>query len=132
MKTIRKQYYGMKFPFTLNNGGGFCFDLNENPKDKVASQIAHVILTPKGTRIHMPEFGTNLIKWIFEPNDQETWDSVVEEVTNAVSRYVSATTLKNIEVVTPEDEDNSIYLDLRYDVEVDGVIENNRMAIKVV
>ena len=80
----------------------------------------------------MPEFGTNLIKWIFEPNDQETWDRVVEEVTNAVSRYVSATTLKNIEVVTPEDEDNSIYLDLRYDVEVDGVIENNRMAIKVV
>lgn len=122
----------MKFPFTLNNGGGLCFDLNENPKDKVASQIAHVILTPKGTRIRMPEFGTNLIKWIFEPNDQETWDSVVEEVMNAVSRYVSATTLKNIEVVTPEDEDNSIYLDLRYDVEVDGVIENNRMAIKVV
>ena len=122
----------MKFPFTLNNDGGFCFDLNENPKDKVASQIAHVILTPKGTRIRMPEFGTNLIKWIFEPNDQETWDSVVEEVTKAVSRYVSATTLKNIEVVTPEDEDNSIYLDLRYDVEVDGVIENNRMAIKVV
>lgn len=122
----------MKFPFTLNNGGGFCFDLNENPKDKVASQIAHVILTPKGTRIRMPEFGTNLIKWIFEPNDQETWNGIVEEVTKAVSNYVNGTLLTKIDVVTPEEEDNSVYLDIRYSVFTNGETENNRMAIKVV
>ena len=132
MKTIRKQYYGMKFPFTLNNGDGFCFDLNDNPKDKVASQIAHVILTPKGTRIRMPEFGTNLIKWIFEPNDQETWNGIVEEVTKAVSNYVNGTLLTKIDVVTPEEEDNSVYLDIRYSVFTNGETENNRMAIKVV
>ena len=49
----RKQYYGIKYPFTANNLDGFFLDLNEEPVDKVASEILHVILTPKRSRIIM-------------------------------------------------------------------------------
>lgn len=132
MATIRKQFYGIKFPFTANNTLGFCIDLNNDIKDKIASQIVHTILTPKRTRLRMPEFGTDLAKFIFEPNDEMTWESVKSEITTAVSNYVPNTKLTNIEIVTPEEEDNSLYLDLTYSVEKNGIIENNRMGVKLI
>lgn len=127
----RKQYYGIKFPFTANNLDGFFLDLNEKIEDKVVSEILHVILTPKRSRIRKPDFGTNLAKYIFEPNDELTWESVKEEVISSVATYVANTTLTNIEVVTPDEEPNSIYLDLRYVVKRGNKEENNRMVVKL-
>lgn len=126
-----KQYYGIKFPFTTNNLDGFFLDLNEKVEDKVASEILHVILTPKRSRIRKPEFGTDLAKYIFEPSDERTWESVKSEVMEAVSNYVANTTLDNIEVVTPDEEPNSIYLDLRYSVKKGLTEEKNRMVVKL-
>ena len=127
----RKQYYGIKFPFTANNLDGFFIDLNEKIEDKVASEILHVILTPKRTRIRKPEFGTDLAKFIFEPSDEMTWDQVKEEVLTSVSTFVANTTLDNIEVVTPEEDPHSIYLDLRYSVKKGNKEEKNRMVVKL-
>ena len=76
----RKQYYGIKFPFTANNLDGFFLDLNERIEDKVASEILHTIMTPKRSRIRKPEFGTDLAKYIFEPSDELTWENVKSEV----------------------------------------------------
>ena len=127
----RKQYYGIKFPFTANNLDGFFLDLNEKVEDKVVSEILHGILTPKRSRIRKPDFGTNLAKYIFEPSDELTWESVKEEVISSVSTYVANTTLTNIEVVTPDEEPNSIYLDIRYVVKKGNKEENNRMVVKL-
>ena len=126
-----KQYYGIKFPFTANNLDGFFLDLNEKIEDKVASEILHTILTPKRSRIRKPEFGTNLAKFLFEPNDEQTWESVKSEVMEAVSTYVANTTLNDIEVKSPEEDPESIYLDLRYTVTKGLKTENNRMVVKI-
>lgn len=127
----RKQYYGIKFPFTANNLDGFFLDLNEKIEDKVASEILHVILTPKRSRIRKPEFGTNLAKFIFEPNDELTWEGVKSEVMESVSAYVANVNLTNIEVVTPDEDPHSIYLDLRYTVKKGNKEENSRMVVKL-
>lgn len=126
-----KQYYGIKFPFTANNLDGFFLDLNEKMEDKIASEILHTILTPKRSRIRKPEFGTDLAKFIFEPNDKLTWDGVRDEAMNAVSTYVANTNLDSIEVVTPDEEPGSIYLDMRYTVKKGLKEENNRMVVKL-
>lgn len=127
----RKQYYGIKFPFTSNNLDGFFLDLNEKIEDKVVSEILHVILTPKRSRIRKPEFGTELTKYIFEPNDELSWEGVKNEVMTAVSDYVSNATLTNIDVVRPDEEPDSIYLDIRYVVKKGNKEENNRMVVKL-
>ena len=48
-----------------------------------------------------------------------------------MSKYVANTTLTNIEVVRPDEEPNSIYLDMRYTVKKGNKEENNRMAVKL-
>lgn len=127
----RTQYYGIKFPFTENGNDGFFVDLNKKPEDKVASEILHVILTTKGTRIRKPEFGTRLVDFIFGQNDELTWSAIENEVKMSVQKYVSNTVLNQISIFRDENDDNSIYLDLRYSVTYGSTVENNRMVVKL-
>ena len=131
MPTIKKQYYGIKFPFTSDNLNGFFLDLNLDLKDKVESEIAHVILTPKGSRLRKPEFGTNLARYIFEPNDEVSWEDVRNEAINAVEKYVKDVELEEIEVVQDEENDNAMYIDLHYMVKKGMKEEHNRTVIKL-
>ena len=128
MAIIKKQYYGIKFPFTISKQDGFFVDLNSDLKDKVASEIAHVILTQKGTRLKMPDFGTDLIKYIFEPSDTLEWNTVESEIRRAVGQYVSNATIQSVE---DESEDHSIYLDIMYAIKKGNKEENNRAVIKL-
>ena len=131
MAIIKKQYYGIKFRFTISKQDGFFVDLNSDLKDKVASEIAHVILTQKGTRLKMPDFGTDLIKYIFEPSDTLEWNTVESEIRRAVGQYVSNATIQSVEVKRDESEDHSIYLDIMYAIKKGNKEENNRAVIKL-
>ena len=131
MATIKKQYYGIKFPFTANNLNGFFLDLNSDVEGKIASEIAHVLLTPKRSRIRKPDFGTDLIKYLFENNEQVTWEAVESEARESVKKYVPGVELTSLEAVTPPEDPHSIYLDMTFTVKKGNTVENNRMAIKL-
>ena len=59
----KRQFFNMKYPFTTNDYQNFFVDVNMTEKDKIRSQIMHVVFTPKGQRLRNPEFGTDLIKY---------------------------------------------------------------------
>lgn len=128
MPTIRKQYFGIKFPFNSDNLNGFFLDLNLDLKDKVVSEIAHVILTPKGSRLRKPDFGTNLAKFIFDQNDDASWEQVKKEAVEAVGKYVKDAELEDLKVVN---ENNSLFLDMYYKIKKGMKEENNRVVIKL-
>ena len=129
--SYKKQYYGIKFPFTSNNEDGLFVDLNNDLKDKVGSEIAHVILTPKKSRIRMPDFGTDLIKYLFNPNDESSWDDVKEEIKKSVSTFVPNAIIDDVNVVSDNNDNNSIYVDIKYSIKRGVTNENNRMVIKL-
>ena len=83
------QKYGIKFPITVISEEKSLFDTNTYQSDSVKSELLHIIFTPKGQRLRDPEFGTNLIQYIFNPNDNQTWDDVVSEVKDATSKYLN-------------------------------------------
>ena len=118
----RQQLFGIKFPFTHDDYQNFFVDANTTEKDKVRSQIMHVIFTPKGQRIRMPEFGTDLIKYIFDPSDRESWEGVKNEITTSVQKYVPGVTLNDIRVVQSDDERAEIFVRMDYSVK-----EGNRV-----
>lgn len=127
----KKQYFGIKFPFTSNNENGFFIDLNETIDEKVGSEIAHLILTPKGNRIMMPDFGTNLIKYLFNPNDNETWSNVEDEIINSVNKYIPNVRINKVEVLKQDNDENNIFIDVRFSIKFGETEENNRMVIKL-
>lgn len=126
-----KQYFGVKYPFTYKNEENYYIDLNETIDDGLLSDILHVILTPKGQRIRMPNFGTNLIKFIYEPNDSQTWDNINNEVSNSISTFVPNAKLNNIQIMQNESDDNRISLYLDYSVKKGTENENNKVIVNL-
>ena len=127
-----KIYYGIKFPFTDNNENGHFIDLNETYTDKIVSDILHVLLTPVKTRIHKPDFGTNLSKYIFDNNDDMSWNDIKSEAVSSVNRYVTNVSLSDIQIYKDENNEHNVYLYLKYSVKKGNTIENNELGVKIV
>jgi phage baseplate assembly protein W len=127
----KKQYFGIKYPFVNEGVQHFFLDANENVKDKVKSQLIHVVFTPKGQRIRNPEFGTDLIKFIFSPSDGMSWEAVKTEVSESVSRWTDNITIRNIEVVKNEEDEHEIYVRLDYSVTAGNKVTNDSVVIEL-
>ena len=67
------QKYGIKYPFTSDNDEGMFIDLNKTYAESIKSQVLHLIFTPKGQKLRDPNFGTDLVKYIFGPKDEATF-----------------------------------------------------------
>ena len=112
----KKQFYGIKYPFTSQDEENYFIDLNSDIKSKIKSLLIHVVFTPKGQNIRDPEFGTNLIRYLYEPNDNETWELVKSEVSSVVSRYINNINIDNITVLSSDDERRDILVRLDYTI----------------
>jgi len=62
--------------------------MNQVSKDAYSSDLLLLLLTQKGERYYEPDYGTNLIKYIFEPNDELTATDIEEEIRNSVALYI--------------------------------------------
>jgi len=127
----RRQFFGLKFPFTHNEFTKFFVDANMSQKDKVRSQIMHVMFTPKGQRIRNPEFGTDLIKYIFNPSDGESWEAVKNEITTSVQKYVPNVILKDVRVAQSDDERAEIYVRIDYSIKEGNKITNDSIITQI-
>jgi len=84
---IRKKTYGLNFPFDDGDNGDF-LKLTDTPESEIKSNLIHLLLTRKGSRYYLPDFGTNLYQYIFEPLDDITIGKIEDEITDAVEKYI--------------------------------------------
>ena len=89
--------YGINFPFRQNPKGKY-LSLSETTDDEIRSNLIHLLLTRKGYRYFLPDFGTRLYEFIFEPLDGETFDSIKQEIEEAVSTYIPNLTIQDITI----------------------------------
>jgi len=96
------QRYGIAFPF-VDSQEGFFLGLNRVADSEVKSNLIHLILTQKGARYFLPSFGTNLIKYVFEPLDSATKTSIDREIREAVAEFIPNLIINNVDVKTADD-----------------------------
>ena len=128
---MSKQFYGIKYPFSEESDEPTFLDMNETKIDGVKSKLLHLILTPKGQRLRHPEFGTNLIKFIFEPNDNTTWNHIKEEIRKQVAIYLPEVIFNDINIVKNESVSNEIFVEIDYSIEDNGVMTKNKTLVKL-
>jgi phage baseplate assembly protein W len=126
-----QQRFGIKYPFLNRMEEGYFVDVNTNRTDKVRSEVMHVILTPKGERIRKPDFGTDLMKYIFDPNETSNWDNIKSEITEAVSKYVSGCSLDNIEIAKLEDDPHAVYVKVEYSVKEGNKVTRDSIITRI-
>lgn len=125
------QYFGIKYPFTSNNLDEMFLDLNETYEDGVKSKMLHVIFTPKGSRLRMPDFGTNLVQYIFEPNDGDTLSDIKSEITIQVGKYVPGVRFDDISVVRDDKDERGTVVILYYTIQKGENEVSESLGIKI-
>lgn len=84
---MAEKFININFPFK-DSPKGFFLDLTKTDSKAVKSDLMHLILTNRGERLYLPDFGTNLRKFIFNPNDNITYTDIREEIMTVVSKYL--------------------------------------------
>ena len=109
----------------------FYIDANEDLKDKVRSELLHIVFTPKGQRIRLPEFGTDLIKYIFDQNDDISLEAIKSEISDSVKRWASNITIEGINVVKNEENESEVFVRLDYSITNGNKVSNDSVVVQV-
>ena len=70
-------------------------------------------MTRKGTRYYLPDFGTRLYQYIFEPLDGPTFSEIESEIRDSVDEYLPNLKITNISIKAASDgeEDKGTYVE---------------------
>ena len=98
--------YGVNFPFRESYVGKY-LDVSDTTEEEVRSNLIHLILTRKGSRYYLPDFGTKIYEFIFEPLDGVTFESIKDDIRDNVSKYIPNLIINDI-IVLPYDEYESV------------------------
>jgi phage baseplate assembly protein W len=103
--------YGVNFPFRDSYQGDF-LSLSQTSDEEIRSNLIHLLLTRKGTRYYLPDFGTRLYEYIFEPLDGPTFSDIESEIRDSVNEYIPGIIINNISIqpASEGEEDKGTYI----------------------
>jgi len=89
--------YGITFPFRDSFDGKY-LDLTDYANEEIRTNLTHLLLTRRGSRYFLPEFGTRLYEYIFEPLDGPTFAEVESEIRESVGLFLPNVLITNITI----------------------------------
>lgn len=95
--------YGVNFPFRDSRYGKY-LSLSQDADEEIRTDLLHLILTRKGSRYYLPDFGTRIYEFIFEPMDGLSFEAIKADIRDAVDKYLPNLIINEISV-TPYLED---------------------------
>jgi phage baseplate assembly protein W len=125
------QKYGIKYPFTSDNDNGTYIDLNDTYAEGIKSQVLHVIFTPKGQRLRDPDFGTDIIKYIFSPSDSLTLNGLKNEISKQITKYVPFVEFRDITIYKDDEENGNIIVIVEYGITKGNKTEITKVGVKL-
>jgi phage baseplate assembly protein W len=101
-------------------------------KEAVKSDLLHLIMTNKGERLYLPEFGTNIRKFLMEPNDNITLGNIENEIQESVNKFMPFLSINMVSVIN--ESPNSVYgvrINIGYSVKDDTFTYNDELIISI-
>ncbi len=109
------KYININYPFK-DSPKGFFLDLTSDENAAIKSDLMHLILTRRGQRLYNPEFGTNLLKFIFEPADGVSFGQIRDEITAVVKKYLPKLSITNVAVDQSTESDYAAVVRIDYTI----------------
>jgi len=123
--------YGVNFPFRESYVGKY-LDVSDTTEEEVRSNLIHLLLIKKGYRYYLPDFGTRLYEYIFEPLDGPTFSEIEGEIRDSVEKYMPGVQITNISITDAslgeEDKGTFINPDGEREFKVQGISEKEHTA----
>jgi phage baseplate assembly protein W len=119
------KYINITFPFK-NNDLGYFLGMNETNSQALKSDLMHLLLTRKGERLYMPEFGTDLLKFIFSQNTEKNISDLKSEIKETVKKFMPKLTINDVIIEMSELSDYAATVKIDYTI-TDGVFSENEI-----
>ena len=97
--------YGIDYPFRDSQKGDY-LNMTDIPEKEIRANLIHLLLTRKGSRYYLPDFGTRLYQYIFDQNDAVTYNLIEEEIREGVKKYIPNLDINSISIMSAEDDPN--------------------------
>ena len=94
----------------------------------INNRLGLLLLTSKGELLGDPEYGTNLMRYIYEKNYYILHDSIVEEIITAIEKYEPAIIVTS-EDITVSSYDNRVDISISYYMRNTGDLEILELSI---
>lgn len=114
---------GPSFPYNLTLSGGLAYT---DDILRINQSLFILFETPKGSRLMMPEFGSDIHKYRFDPLDRVLMERLRYTITNDIARWEPRISLVSIEfLASSEDIDNStLHISISYRIINTDVVHN--------
>jgi phage baseplate assembly protein W len=101
--------YGLDFPFRESQKGDYV-KMTETPEREIRANLIHLLLTRKGSRYYLPDFGTRLYEYIFDQNDTVSFNLIEDEIRESVSKYIPNLDINSINIMSADNDPDDFKL----------------------
>ena len=98
--------YGINFPFRDSRRGDY-LELTELQSQEIKADLIHLLLTRRGSRYFLPQFGTRLSEFIFEPFDGVTFTAIESDIRVAIVNFMPNLLVNSLSI-TPADPQEEV------------------------
>ena len=94
--------------------------------EKVNGSLNFIFNTTLGERFFLPDFGSNLYKVVFEPNDDIFADAMRVYIANAISKWEKRVVLLGVDILTniSDQDNNTARITVKYKIINSQVVGN--------
>ena len=124
------KYININYPFK-DSKKGFFLDLTEQDNQAIKADLLHLILTRRGQRLYNPDFGTDLLRFIFEPNDALTEQGVKDEIRTVVKRFLPKLKLDEIIIAGSPESEYAAVVTISYTISDDVFTTSDMIVVKL-
>jgi phage baseplate assembly protein W len=91
-----KKVYGLGYPLPLTPKKGYF--AKQSGVTLVRNNLRQLLMTNKGERVMLPDYGTNLQAYLFEPLDKFTVQNIRDDILHAISKYAAGVSVTKLQV----------------------------------
>ena len=85
-KSQRQEVFGLGFPLGSSDDGGIFSKKAGIPM--IRDAVRQLLQTERGERVMLPNFGCNLRRYLFQPLDESTFESIKREIEFSFNKYI--------------------------------------------
>lgn len=106
---------GPSFPYNRSSTGGLKYT---EDIERINQSLFILFETPKGSRLMMPEFGSDIYKYKFDPLDRVLMERLRYTITEDINRWEPRITLTSIEFLADDRaiDNNTLYISISYNL----------------
>jgi phage baseplate assembly protein W len=98
--------FGVAFPFNDSQVGKY-LKLTDTSDDEIRSDLIHLLLTRKGSRYFLPDFGTKLYEFIFDPLDNPTFNNIEADIRDACEKFIPNLKITDVKITAASSEEET-------------------------